>query len=462
MRFALLLTSLALLGCDTFDRASSRAGSEPEPARALEPSATAEATPAEAEAWPEGPLQQGPVTFAMAVYALPQGKGDVETAARAVLAERADTLPLLREAERSGTRSGAWIDVPAMDTFAPPSERELGYFGVGVSEADGRALQDAPKVVVVNVQAATPKDAAALVTAAQSAVGEIAERTGGLPWDELTRQVFGRDAWAARTKAAPVATLDALTQHFTMHMYRDGEYLRIVTLGLGKLGLPELAVAGVTQGDRERMGRLVNATAVAMLAEGAAGPGGTLRVVGNDGTKDTKTTIGLAVNTRQEGDAPGRLATILFPGAGGLQTRQAALLATVFGQPEDELLMADRDDAALQTASKVAKAQLAKLRGHFSGGVPDMETLMVKAPFDTDDGGTEWMWVEVTQWSGDTIRGTLQNRPYAIAKLEEGDRVEVSQASVFDYIHRRADGTEVGGTTNDLLTAQQKRRSGSP
>ena len=33
----------------------------------------------------------------------------------------------------------------------------------------------------------------------------------------------------------------------------------------------------------------------------------------------------------------------------------------------------------------------------------------------TDDGGREWMWVEVLKWSGGEIEGVLQNQPDRIA-----------------------------------------------
>lgn len=81
----------------------------------------------------------------------------------------------------------------------------------------------------------------------------------------------------------------------------------------------------------------------------------------------------------------------------------------------------------------------------------------MKAPFETDDDGVEWMWVEVTQWNGAKMKGILQNAPRAISGLQRGATVEVEVASLFDYLHDRADGSSAGGTTNDIL---ERRRGG--
>ncbi len=72
-------------------------------------------------------------------------------------------------------------------------------------------------------------------------------------------------------------------------MYRNGEYIRLVTLGLSKLALPEIAVDNVAQGDGQRMAALINATVAALFDTHAVGPDGSLVVTGNDGKADTKT-----------------------------------------------------------------------------------------------------------------------------------------------------------------------------
>ena len=61
------------------------------------------------------------------------------------------------------------------------------------------------------------------------------------------------------------------------------------------------------------------------------------------------------------------------------------------------------------------------------------------------------MWVEVTSWKGDKIKGLLQNEPYNVPTLHSGQIVEVSQTSVFDYIRRYADGKMEGNETGKII-----------
>ena len=105
----------------------------------------------------------------------------------------------------------------------------------------------------------------------------------------------------------------------------------------------------------------------------------------------------------------------------------------------------------MKAASRQAQAKLPALRAAFNKGLAPGEFIQVKAPFDTPEGGHEWMWVEVISWDGDKIKGLLKNEPFSIPTLHGGQTVEVSQAKVFDFIHRLADGTEEGNETGRLI-----------
>lgn len=456
MRRLPLLLLLCLPGCDAIDALLER--NEPTPAVRVH-DAEQPAGDDDVEPWPEGSVLSGPVYVPMAVYELPESKKGVEAVAKAVLAKHADAFPILTEAEAREGKRGVVVTVPAIDTYAPPTLESMPYVSTGVSSEEGKAVQGSKTVVELTFVDANPERAPLMVAEAQAIIGEVAEQCGGLPWDESTRQLFGREAWSERTKVVPAASSDALMPHFTIHIYRNGEYMRLVTLGLSKVGLPEIEVDGVAQGDGQRMASLINATAAALLETGAVGPNGSITVTAQSGDTETKTSVLLGKGNRQEGDSPAPLLTIRFPGTGALQARHAAFLSTVLGAPEDDLIYSDRDDEALIAASETAKKELAALEPHFADGVPDQESLSVKAPFTTNDGGTEWMWVEVTRWNGAKMRGVLLNRPYYVDGLNEGDTVDVEVSSVFDYIHGLPDGSQVGGKTNDIIEAQQKKRS---
>ena len=66
------------------------------------------------------------------------------------------------------------------------------------------------------------------------------------------------------------------------------------------------------------------------------------------------------------------------------------------------------------------------------------------------------MWVEVTSWKGDKIKGLLKNEPYKIPKLHGGQIVDVLEGDIFDYIYRHADGVEEGNETGKLIEKNAK------
>ena len=94
----------------------------------------------------------------------------------------------------------------------------------------------------------------------------------------------------------------------------------------------------------------------------------------------------------------------------------------------------------------------------FRAGLPLGERIIVKAPFKTDDGSIEWMWVGVTGWTGEVLTGRLENEPYQVKALHLGAKVDVKQASVADYVW--IDGTgkkKEGGESAAIL----QRREGN-
>lgn len=432
-RHVLLLT-LLLAACDSVKSSAPPAGA---PGREVEPLADSSSA---AEPWPAGALRQGPVTLQVAVYGQGQDPDGLKTAATKAIEAHSAALKVA-------------FDFPAIETFAPPDPDMLGFLGVGLSPEESKAVQGAKAVAVLKVSVTDPSKAEATMRELNALVGEIAESSDGLPWDEDTRQLFSRSDWAKRAEFGPDKSGERW-RHFTVHNYRDGELIRQVTLGMGKFGLPEIANEGIAAHEGETMGALLNLVAEAMVDGAVVGEGGTLPIT----TPDGKTVnVHLGVGTRQEGDAPGRLVVLRYPGMGSLQQRHVALLEKVYGPMKGEIIDAEVDDAELLAASNKAKQDLAKLEQHFADGVPDLEHLSVKAPFETDDGGVEWMWVEVTQWNDSKMKGILQNEPRAIVDLKRGATVEVEVESLFDYLHGRADGSSAGGTTNDIL---QRRHGG--
>src|SRR5260221_11494436 len=125
------------------------------------------------------------------------------------------------------------------------------------------------------------------------------------------------------------------------------------------------------------------------------------------------------------------------------------MIAYLFGS-EDSLFKGQHNEELLAASAK-ARSKLSELPIAFIAGLQPSEFIELKAPFHTPDGGTEWMWVEVTSWKGDKIKGLLDNDPSFISDLHAGQVVEIQQEDVFDYIRHYPDKRIEGNTTSDII-----------
>src|SRR6185295_14362079 len=130
--------------------------------------------------------------------------------------------------------------------------------------------------------------------------------------------------------------------------------------------------------------------------------------------------------------------------------KMEALTASAFGSRQDAPVQSPHD-AAVQAASARARERLPALKTAFQKGLPLGERILLKAGFPIPEGGTEWMWIEVSAWQGTAIRGSLQNAPTRIPTLKAGQTVAVSEAQIADYIHHHADGKDEGNLTRPAL-----------
>jgi uncharacterized protein YegJ (DUF2314 family) len=360
----------------------------------------------------------------------------------------------------------ATLEKKVKENYAVPDADALKYFGRGLSAAQITAVQGARQVLIMNfVHPAT--HAAGSLRAAYVLAGQVARDTGGLLWDEETREMFTPDKWQEKRLATWTGGLPDVSDHITVHMYRNGELLRAISLGMGKFGQPDLVVEQFPASSKNQINKLINALAQ-VLAEGApVGGEGHIELhlarIGHpvaraDALKDLRpkarkyAKLALLVAERDEGDPANRIAAIGFaryPGPDE-QARQAATLQALFGG-SDSVKYISHDDEDLQRASAAARKKLATMEADFARGLTPGEYLQVKAPFKTRSGGQEWMWVEVHTWRGNNIEGTLDNDPFDVPELHAGQNVKVRLDQVFDYLRTRADGSREGNTTGVII-----------
>lgn len=427
------------------------------------PSATGTAIPA-------GKLIVEHILYEFAVYYLPEPTKDPLAELTSLLRDSFTDFQRVDAIADETTTPSIWAELKtdAAISYPPPDARSLQYFGRGLSQQQADALGDS-KVVLVLAFAYSKDHAWDGMRAAVKLTDSLARATGGVIWDAETRELFAPDAWKQRRIDDWTENIPDISKHTTIHAYRTDEFVRAITLGMAKFGLPDIVVDNFSWSRNRNVGHLVNLFAQA-IAEGATPqkPGEfdlDVRAIKNANVREPQLAsllpnatgvapLSLREGTWEEGDPRNRLIEITFDRCPGpdAHARQEHLLASFFGS-QDSVAAVKHDDE-LEETSRRARTRLPALREAFNKGFAPGEYVYVKAPFETPDGGREWMWVEVSSWRDDKITGLLQNDPSNIPDLRAGQTVEVSEAKVFDYIHHHADGTTDGNETGKVIQSR--------
>lgn len=359
-------------------------------------------------------------------------------------------------------------------TYAPPTLEALKYRGNGLTKQQEQAVQKSSEAIMLEF--AHPKSNVwTSLRTANALIEDVARSTGGgIILDEETRDLFPPDAWHKRRLESWPSNVEVprVSQQFTIDDYVDGEYHREITLGMTKLGLPDLAIQELPEGSSGRAGNLINSVAQ-ILAEGATvSKSGKLPVdlhsIGNADARDhmlkllkpnalATACVFLKPAKKEEGDPDNRLMELsadLYSGPDP-HAKLDNLLSSLFGFSDTSTKVQHTEE--LLAESNKEKAKLPELRKAFVAGLEPGESIELKAPFHTPEGGNEWMWVEVTRWRGKTITGTLDNDPAEIPDMKAGQVVEIWQDDVFDYIRRFPDGHIEGNTTGAILEKLEQR-----
>ena len=374
-------------------------------------------------------------------------------------------------ADTRGAEVSAHWKAHALKDYVPPEVPMTKLFGHGLKPDQADALAHADEALVLDF-AHPGKDRIAALRNAQVLAEQVARDTHGLLWDDETREVFTPDAWHERRVLGWSDNVPNVARNTIMHFYADGEGYRCVTLGMAKFGEPDLAVENIVVSSSRSIGNMINVLSQALVEGASTDARGQLELrlqqshhpavnaIQGENLKPNAQRVAhllLVQGVRQEGDAHNRLIRVAFDRYAGPDehARQGALSAALYGS-EDGVTRV-KHDAKLLAARDAARARLPELRERFNRGLAPGEYIEVKAPFDTDSGDHEWMWVEVRKWTGDRIEGTLQNEPDDVKRLRSGQDVVVSQAELFDYIFRRADGREEGNTTGAIIKEQERK-----
>ena len=421
---------------------------------------------------PPKDVMEDHITFQFAIYYLPTPKTDPLAELATQLKVEAASFARVKKVDgkENAPTLAARIDTEPQKNYAPPDAQFLQRFGRGLNADDVKQLQKTRSVLILDFS--YPKTHVWTgQRAALKLTGSLARSTGGVIWDEATREIFSPTTWEERRITDWTEQVPDVSKHTVIHAYSTGKAVRAITLGMEKFGLPDVVIQNFSWSLNRNMGHIVNLFAQG-LAEGAKVPipGNfdlNFRAIRNPKVREPQlrnllpkatgvALLSLKKGKWEKGDPANRLIEVTFKRGRGpdIHAKQDFVLAQAFGW-KDEITPV-RHDEELQAASRRARRKLPALRKEFNKGLAPGEYILVKAPFATPDKGKEWMWVEVSSWKSIKITGMLKNEPFNIPNLHAGQIVNVSETDVFDYIRKRANGTVEGNETAKLIE-QQKR-----
>lgn len=109
----------------------------------------------------------------------------------------------------------------------------------------------------------------------------------------------------------------------------------------------------------------------------------------------------------------------------------------------------------VEAAHARAMKDLPELKRRVQKGLPGGHDVYVKRAFPLPDGGQEYMWIHVTSWIDDLVRGRLATHPRYRTDLHAGQTLQCVEEDIFDWLFIFPDGREMGGFTDQV--PQQRR-----
>jgi uncharacterized protein YegJ (DUF2314 family) len=481
LQAACLLTVLLVGAADCHRRSPSP---QPDPAQRTMEAPAPQETPGDARAAsadsPSGELSGSLLSphrsMGFAVYlAAPASASQLRAAADKVK-QRFPGLPTCSGKDDAPTPC-AQVIAPPMNDFAAPTEQQIALFGRGLDEAQKKAAV-ASKGALLLVWFLQEGPGNARLREAQTVALDVAKSAKGLLWDETTRELFSPEAWKTRRIDGWEGDLPDMKRHIAIHYYEtDGGRHRAISLGMEKFGLPDLVLADVPRAHTDALTTVIDAVAQELVEGASLEPGGELRVdlrsIRQPGAHDDllgacekgatfRGRVQLVAVEGEEGDPDNRLAELRFPSYPGASEgeRQASAFKAIVGVGADRVSGAAPDDAELAAVTARVQKRLPAVAAAFRAGLPLGERVTVKAPFQTDDGSLEWMWVGVTDWRGDVVSGDLENEPANVSSLRMGAKVQVKQASIADYVWLAANGDKKeGGESAEVFERRERPKA---
>ncbi len=200
-----------------------------------------------------------PTLSQFAIYLLPGYEGDPLSYAKNVVRDNFRDIRVVGRPELyKATVPCVHIRLlKDLKTYRPPSQESMKYFGRGVSRTETELIQGSQQALVLDFvyDAFDHRD---ILRQSADIMAQISAHYKNLPvWDEQTRLLFGQGEWTAKLVKGWQENIPNIESHITIHAYEKGKYVRAVSLGMEKFGLPDLAVNGFQWSISSQMGTLL-------------------------------------------------------------------------------------------------------------------------------------------------------------------------------------------------------------
>jgi uncharacterized protein YegJ (DUF2314 family) len=415
-----------------------------------------------------GPLAVDARPIRLGVYMKSAVPPELLKAAEDGVAKAMPELPITKDEKHKAPF--ALVSAPPVASYALPSRSSLDYFARGLSAAERDAVLGYQGVVVLSLYVSSDPQWRHVRDAEHLAL-ELAKKSGGFIWDEDTRELFSADAWQRTRLDTWSDDLPDVASQMTIHFYENGEHHRAITLGMARLGLPDLVIQDTSPTTSDAALELIDAVAQ-LLVEGATpNERGQLRVdlgairaprfraglAKLPADSSHVGFVGIAKAEPLEGDPDNRLIELrfdAFPGSTDLLRQQAAFKSLFGTEPSKPIRAPDGDPELAQVKVRV-QARLPEVAETFRKGLGVGVRLIVKAPFATDDGSVEHMWMIPVRWEKD-VTGTLTEDPFFIKRWRAGSEVHVPVADIEDYLLVKPNGEREGGESSAILEKRER------
>jgi hypothetical protein len=344
------------------------------------------------------------------------------------------------EAVRATLRDERATTLQVVDASAWSIERlDVDTAARNLTARERAGLKSLPRVVVVHVNTATSGKQLALRTGTAVAA-LVAEKIGGLVWDQLLDRVENARDFGAHAVTTPLGAPTFRRDRIeVLYEPKEEGIVRLLTSGLSRWGVADVEAPTVPTAASERVSDIVLGVAAA-IANGvtAASPVTVSRddlgkARGRDYPGDAGmpevTPIDLDVTSvHPETGDPNDFMVRVEPAAGEGPLAYVDLAGRFFGSlsaaPAADVMAERRDRAQTRLTTALSRWTEGRATG---------AKLLVLLPFGIPgNAGSESMWVEVTRADARSVTGKVIDEPLGATDVHKGDEMTRPRGDVED------------------------------